>query len=289
MQPFELRAPSDPLPLIYDSPHSGRYYPEDFRYKPPLEVLRRGEDAYVDELIAGAAASGVTVLLANYPRCYVDANRDPDDLDRELLAEPWPGPLKPTGKTRRGLGLIRRYVTPGVEVHRERLTVAEVRHRLDNVYWPYHRALEDGIAALRERFGFAWHIDWHSMKSVGNAMTPDAGRRRADFVIGDLDGTSAEGALVALAAETLAGLGYRVALNDPYKGAAILRRHAAPARQVHSIQIEINRGLYLDEHRVAPGEGFAGLRRDLATLTARLAEGVRARLAREDEGRERLG
>ena len=273
MHPFELLSPrADALPIIFDSPHSGRFYPDDWRVKPPLAVLRRGEDAYVDELISDAPRAGVTVLLANYPRCYVDANREPDDLDCELLAEPWPGPLRPTGKTRKGLGLIRRYVTPGVEVHRDKLSVAEVRDRLDRVYWPYHRALGAGIARLRAAFGFAWHIDWHSMRAVGNGMTPDPGRRRADFVVGDLDGASAERALVSLIADTLRQLGYRVAVNDPYKGAAILRRHGAPAQGVHSVQIEINRALYLDEDAVEPNGGFDKLRRDIARLTARLTE-----------------
>jgi N-formylglutamate deformylase len=278
MHPFELHAPVEPVPLLFDSPHSGRFYPARWRTKPPHLTLRRGEDAYVDRLIADARDHGVTVLLANYPRCYVDPNRDPDDIDYQLLAEPWPTPLKPTDKTRKGLGLIRRYVTPGVEVHADRLTVAEVQARIDEIYWPYHRALGDGLAALRARFGFAWHVDWHSMKSVGNRMTPDAGKTRADFVIGDLDGTSADPALVALIAETLRGLGYRVALNDPYKGAAIVRRHGRPADAVHSVQIEINRGLYLDEEKVAPSSGFARLRDHIAQLTARLVEAARARL-----------
>ena len=278
MHPFELLSPrADALPLIFDSPHSGRFYPDDFRAKPPLAVLRRGEDAYVDKLIADAHHAGVTVLLANYPRCYVDANREPDDLDFDLLGEPWPGPLRPTGKTRKGLGLIRRYVTPGVEVHRDKLSVAEVRGRLDRVYWPYHHALETGIARLRAAFGFAWHIDWHSMRAVGTAMTPDAGRQRADVVIGDLDGASAERALVSLIADTFRELGYRVAVNDPYKGAAILRRHGAPAEGVHSVQIEINRALYLDEDAVELNGGFDKLRRDIAQLTERLAEAAKTR------------
>lgn len=273
MTPFDLLAPtSDAAPVLFDSPHSGRFYPTDWRVKPPLAVLRRGEDAYVDELIADAPGMGVTVLVANYPRCYVDANRDPDDLDFELLAEPWPTPLKPTNKTRQGLGLVRRYVTPGVEVHRDKLTVAEVRHRLDAIYWPYHRALGSAFDALHGRFGFAWHIDWHSMKSVGNAMTPDRGRRRADIVIGDLDGRSCDAALTQLLADAFKALGYRVALNDPYKGAAIVRRHGAPERGRHSIQVEINRALYLDESAVEANGGFAKLRRDIKAVTARVVE-----------------
>ena len=277
--PFELRLPEGAaLPLVFDSPHSGRFYPADWRVKPTLETLRQGEDAYVDELVADAPALGVTLLHANYPRCYIDANREPDDLDHELLAEPWPAPLKPTMKTRRGLGLVRRYLTPGVEVHADKLSVAEVRHRLDTIYWPYHRALDEALDALQRRFGFAWHIDWHSMKSFGNAMTPDNGKRRADFVIGDLEGESCDRALTALIRECLEALGYRVAMNDPYKGAAIVRRHGRPAEGRHSVQIEINRALYLDETAVTKNGGFAKLKGDIAELTRRVAAAAHKRL-----------
>jgi len=278
--PFELRLPDgEALPLVFDSPHSGRFYPAGWRVKPPIATLRQGEDAYVDELVADAPRHGVTLLAAHYPRCYIDANREPDDLDHELLSEPWPEPLKPTAKSRRGLGLVRRYLTPGVEVHADKLSVAEVRHRLDTIYWPYHRALDGAIESLERRFGFAWHIDWHSMKSVGNAMTPDEGKRRADFVIGDLDGRSCDQAITALVRECLEGLGYKVALNDPYKGAAIVRRHGRPAAGRHSVQIEINRALYLDESAVTRNGGFAKLRRDIAHLTGRVAAAVKAQVS----------
>lgn len=279
MNPFDLVPPKrEPVPVMFDSPHSGRFYPADWRVKPPLAILRQGEDAYVDELVADAPHLGVTLLNATYPRCYIDANREPDDLDRELLREPWPTPLKPTAKTRKGLGLVRRYLVPGVEVHADKLSVAEVRQRLDDVYWPYHRALDAALDGLQARFGFAWHINWHSMKAVGNEMTPDKGKRRADFVIGDLEGRSCDKGLTALLCESLEALGYRVALNDPYKGAAIVRRHGRPAAGRHSVQLEINRALYLDETAVAKNGGFAKLRGDIAHLTRRVVAAAQKRL-----------
>ena len=278
MDSATLRLPdSGPPVLLYDSPHSGRFYPADFATAATGSALRRGEDAYVDELIGPATALGAAVLSANYPRCYIDVNRAVDDLDAELLAEPWPGPLQPTDKSQRGLGLIRRFVTPGVVVHARPLTVAEVRQRIELVYEPYHRQLRDVHEAIHRERGFVWQVDWHSMKSLGNAMTPDGeGARRPDFVVGDLDGRSASPALTDLLVRGLRGRGYTVALNDPYKGGTIVQRYGRPGEGVHVVQVEMNRALYLDEAAVAIHDGFPKLQRDLMALTEDLAAAARA-------------
>lgn len=271
--PFTILRPPGTPALLFDSPHSGRLYPRDFAVKCTMVELRRGEDAYVDELIAGAVGHGICTLMAMYPRTYIDVNRAETDLDAELLSEPWPGPLAPTEKTRRGLGLIRRYVEPGVEVNARRLTPAEVAARIERIHRPYHAALAALVAEIRAARGTVWHVNWHSMKSVGNAMTPDGpGARRPDFIVSDRDGASADPALTRLVAGTLAGMGYRVAINDPYKGGTIVQRIGAPAHGVHSIQIEINRALYLDERTVTKTAGFEVLERDLLGLARVLAE-----------------
>jgi N-formylglutamate deformylase len=271
--PFTILRPPGAPALLFDSPHSGRFYPRDFAVKCSMTELRRGEDAYVDELIAGAVGHGICTLMATYPRTYIDVNRAETDLDAELLTEPWPGPLAPTEKTRRGLGLIRRYVEPGVEINARRLTPAEVAARIERVHRPYHAALAALIAEIRAARGTVWHVNWHSMKSVGNAMTPDGpGARRPDFIVSDRDGASADPTVARLVADSLAGMGYRVAINDPYKGGTIVQRIGAPARGVHSIQIEINRSLYLDERTVAKTAGFEVLERDLLKLAGVLAE-----------------
>jgi N-formylglutamate deformylase len=277
---FELRLPSGPaLPLLYDSPHSGRRYPADFRFKPDLAVLRRGEDAYMDNLLADTPDQGATLLLAGAPRCYIDVNRSADDIDAALLSEPWPQPLHPSEKTRKGLGLIRRFVVPGVEVHRDRLTVAEVQRRLDRVYWPYHRMLRSCLDQARQNFGFVWHINWHSMKSTGNAMTDDLGKARPDILLSNRDGASCGDELLSLAAATLSDLGYKVEINTLYKGAFIVTHYGRPAEGIHSLQVEVNRALYLDETAVACHAGWVPLRADLTLLTRRLAEALAAKTA----------
>jgi N-formylglutamate amidohydrolase len=263
--------------LVFDSPHSGRFYPPDWRTKARGVALRRGEDAYVDELLGDAVQHAVAVLLANYPRCYIDVNREPRDIDAALLAEPWPEPLEPTEKTRRGLGLIRRYVTPDVEVNDGPLSVADVTARIERIYRPYHQALRELLDGIRRRHGIVWHVNWHSMKSVGNAMTPDGpGATRPDAVVSDRDGTSAAPALTDAVVETLRARGYGVVVNEPYKGGAILARYGRPAEGVHSVQVELNRALYLEEAGVTKTDRFPEVRSTVTALAARLERALTA-------------
>jgi len=274
--PFEIARASPLTPLLYDTPHSGRFYPRDFVLGAPLGEVRRGEDAYVDELLAAAPGVGATLLAATFPRCYIDLNRDEADIDAGLLAEPWPEPLAPTEKTARGLGLIRRFVVPGVEAQGQKLTVRDVRARIRDVYRPYHAALDSLVRELRERFGSVWHVNWHSMKSTGNAMTPDGpGAARPDFVVSDRFGESASSRVTGLIVETLRGAGHTVSVNQPYSGGTIIRRTGRPEQNVHSVQIEINRALYLDEAAVAITAGAPALAATLEALTRVLAAAAR--------------
>lgn len=272
--PFTLTQPrAVSAPVVYDTPHSGRFYPDDFVSRQAQALLRRAEDAYVDELIGAAPEAGISLLAATYPRAYIDLNRDADDIDPDMLDAPWPGVLRPSKKSEMGLGLIRRFVTPGLAIYERKLSVGEVRRRIESIYEPYHRALAETLERSKVANGFVWHVDWHSMKSVGNAMTPDGdGAKRADFVVGDLDGASAGRALTDAAIVLLRRRGYSVALNDPYKGASIVKRYGRPAEGISTIQIEINRNLYLNELDVTKTERFAALQADLTTFTRELAE-----------------
>ena len=278
MEPFRVRRPTVPsAPVVYDSPHSGRFYPPDFETKASRVELRRGEDAYVDELLDHAPSLGVAVLDATFPRCYIDLNRAETDIDAALLSEPWPTALAPTEKSARGLGLLRRFVGPGVEVNARLLSVSEVRDRIDRVYRPYHAALDRLIDETRVAQGRVWHVNWHSMKSVGNAMTPDgAVERRVDFVVSDVEGRSAAREVTDCVVSALRDLGYRVGVNDPYKGGEIVKRIGKPDAGVHSIQVEVNRALYLDESRVEKSVGFGPLGLDLERVTRRLVAAVSA-------------
>jgi N-formylglutamate deformylase len=271
---YTITRPAGAPRLVFDSPHSGRTYPPSFASIAPSGQLRWAEDAFVDELIAPATAHGAVLLCASLPRSYIDLNRTATDIDAELLSEPWPTPLTPTEKTTRGLGLVRRFVVPGVPIYAlHSLSVRDVQARIREVYAPYHAALDALIAEVRNARGAVWHVNWHSMKSKGNAMTPDgAGAARADFVVSDRDGASAAPVLTSLIVDSLTAMGYRVSVNTPYKGGHIVQRLGRPADGVHSVQIEINRALYLDERNVECTAGYDTLREHLAQLAQRLVE-----------------
>ena len=270
---YRIHRPAGTPTLVYDSPHSGRSYPDAWTTKATRAELRRGEDAYVDELLAAAPDMGVALLEALLPRCFIDLNRVETDIDSALLSEPWPGKLTPTEKTLRGLGLIRRFVVPGVEINAGTLAVADVQDRIARVYRPYHLALRELIGEVRSARPAAWHVNWHSMKSVGNAMTPDGpGAKRADFVVSDRDGKSSTSEFTDLIVGTLREIGYTVSVNEPYKGGTIVEQLGAPVHGVLSVQVEINRALYLDEIAVEKSAGFGALAANLDRLTAALVQ-----------------
>lgn len=263
------------IPLVFDSPHSGRVVPEDFLSVASLAALRSSEDAFVDELFHAAPGHGAGLLAALFPRSYVDTNRAVDDIDAALLDAPWPEPTAPSEKARAGMGVIRRFALPGQPMYERRLTVTEVRRRLDGFYVPYHAALQEMLDAAHARFGVVYHLNCHSMKAVGNAMNTDAGKPRPDFVVSDRDGTTTEPGFLDCLVGSLRGRGHSVAANDPYKGMELIRRHGRPAEGRHSVQIEINRGLYMDEATFDRGGRFAPVRALMDAVVGELAGYVR--------------
>jgi N-formylglutamate deformylase len=270
----------DAIPLVLDSPHSGTTYPEEFDHAPARAIVRQAEDTHVATLWRAAPSFGATLLEARFPRAFIDPNRGLADIDPELLADPWPDPIAPTRKTQQGIGLVWRMAGDGVPMYARKLASAEVKARIDRYWRPYHAELEALLDARLRRFGAVWHINCHSMPAVGDARADDPGRERADFVVGDRDGTTCEPAFTQLVADTLRQLGYAVAINDPYKGVEIVRKHGRPAEHRHSLQLEIKRTLYMDEQTLEPHAGFPRLEADLARLAATIARHVQGRSGR---------
>lgn len=278
---YTLVASENPLPIIYDSPHSGTRYPRDFYYACPFAALERAEDKYVDDLFAAAPHYGGTLIAAQFPRTYIDVNRAQDDIDPELMEEPWPGDAEPSSRAHAGIGLIRRLVKPGVPIYERSLSVSEVQGRITRFYHPYHAALEQAIGQAHYTFGTSWHINCHSMPAQGGALSTPVRAipfRQPDIVLGDRDGTTCEKEFTHALRDFLKKQGYRVAINDPYKGVECIRRHADPARGRHSIQIEICKTLYMDEVTCEKNSNYNALKADIEKLMERVAEYARAAL-----------
>ncbi len=259
-------------PLVFDSPHSGSQYPEDFRFSCALENLRRSEDGYVDELYAAAPANGATLIGALFPRSYLDANRAVDDIDEALIDGKWPSLLRPSHSTRAGLGLIRRVARPSMPIYDRKLPPAEILARIERCHTPYHRVLDEACSRLHHKFGAVWHINCHSMPSKRSAR--DIGRP-ADFVLGDRDGTTCAKEFTDFVAGVLRGLGYDVRVNEIYKGVEIVKRQGHPQAGRHSLQIEVDRALYMDQKTFEKSSGFARIQADVTRLIKALGEFAR--------------
>ena len=276
-----LRPAQGALPIVIDSPHSGTAYPADFGYSAPFELLRRGEDLYVDRLYANAPLHGATFVAANFPRAYIDPNRLLADIDEALLDAPWPGEVATGPKTKLGIGLIWRMLGQ-VPVYSRTLSVAEVQQRIERCYKPYHAALDQAIEGVYGQFGAVWHLNVHSMPDDSYERLGLPVKPLADFVLGDLDGRTAGEPLMALIENVLRGQGYSVARNDPFKGVEIIARNGRPAEKRHSLQIEIKRSCYADVERHQPNAGFERMQRALDAMLAALATHVRTACALQD-------
>jgi N-formylglutamate amidohydrolase len=269
---------AEPAPVVFDSPHSGTDYPDDFGTIAPLSILRRSEDAFVDELFAAAPRHGAPLIAARFPRIYIDPNRDLTDLDPAMLDGAWPDPLVPSRKTELGVGLVWRIMPPDSRLYDRLLSVAEVRTRIERCWKPYHHAVAAAIDQTHRRFGKVWHVNCHSMPAMGNAASEDGPVPRAEFVLGDRDGTTCEADFTAFVAGALRDMGYDVKINEPYKGVELVRRYSDPARGRHSLQLEINRKLYMDEARIEKSDGFAQVQADMGKLAAAICRYARERV-----------
>jgi N-formylglutamate deformylase len=253
-----VRPARQTLPFVFASPHSGRLYPERFVERSRLGpvALRRSEDAFVDELFAPVVELGAPLLLARFPRAYLDANRAPAELDLAMFDGALPFAVdRASPRVHAGLGIIPRVVREGVEIYREKLTARDAEERIQNFYRPYHAQLERLVLDTRARFGLAIVIDCHSMPSAAAAP---------DIVLGDRLGLAAAPQVTYVAECAFAAQGFTVARNTPYAGGHTTQLYGRPEGGVHVLQIEINRALYMDEDRVERGPRFAEIRRRVA-------------------------
>lgn len=263
-------------PAVFASPHSGRLYPKGFleASRASMLDLRRIEDAYVDRLLADVHGSGAPVICGLVARGYVDLNRAESEMDPGMFEDPSPSWFSQRSpRVDAGLGCIPRVAFNGAPIYARRLRREEAELRLDQVYRPYHRALEALLRRAQAMFGQAWLIDCHSMP----AETETNGRA-PDIVIGDRFGASCAPGLADLVEGLFRNRGYTTARNSPYAGGFATLAHGQPGLGRHALQIEVRRRLYLNEATVEPHEGFLTLRRDLGEIAGEICAFARAQV-----------
>ena len=268
-----MRPERQTVPLVFASPHSGREYPNDFVANSALDpvALRRSEDSFVDELFAAAPEFGAPLLKALFPRAFIDPNREPFELDPAMFVDELPSYANSqSSRVAAGLGTIPKVVSNGREIYRAKLKFAEAAERINVYYRPYHKALAALVEATVERFGFCVLIDCHSMPSVGGPLDPDAGRGRADFVLGDGFGNACEDRVTATVERALRAQGHSVIRNKPFAGGFTTRHYGKPSTGVHALQIEINRALYMDELRIERRDDIHRLTRQMVDVIVAL-------------------
>lgn len=268
------------IPLLIDVSRSGREYPKEYRSPLPFTTVHDNVSMYVEDLWAGAPRVGATLLYCSFPNTWIDVNRSELDMDPAVVDGPWPVELKPTARTLEGLGLIKTKSRYGESFQERKLGVSEIEERLERYYRPYHAELTRLVDDLHGRFGILRQISCHCMSAVGAPTHPDAGQSRADFCVSDLKGRTASKAAMSLVVDTLRSYGYSVSVNTPYIGNELIARHGDPARGIDSIQVEINKKLFMDtgtfRATVGLGKVKADLDRLLAVLAQDCAERVRA-------------
>lgn len=280
---LDLPTISEVIPFIADSPHSGVKYPSDFNFALPFHLLRTGEDTDINVLWRAIPHVGGTLLAAEFPRSYIDPNREIDDIDLSIFAEDWCQPVKPTEKSKVGAGLIWTRIhhkNESVAIYDRLLTAAEVQKRIQQYYIPYHSMLQQQVNYLYSNFGSLWHLNLHSMPDVTFEKS-GAGQAGllSDFVLGNRDHTTCSLEFIHFVADVIQSKGYSVALNHPYKGVALIANIGSPAQNKHSLQVEINRKLYMDEQTRKRNGHFLQLQNDLNEIVTQIAEYVKDKIS----------
>jgi len=247
-------------PLVFASPHSGDLYPPDMGEAAdlPAASLRSAEDAGVARLVGSGPMRGAPLIEGRIGRAYVDLNRDPGELDPALV-DGVDGPVGP--KTAAGYGVLPRLAGDGAALYARRLSRTEARARIETVHVPYHAALGELMQATRARHGRALLIDWHSMPARAAGC---------EVVLGDRHGSACGARLSRRLRALFEREGWRVALNRPYAGGWSTQAWGRPDEGFEAIQVELSRGLYLDEATLEPNGGHARTRRALDRVIAAL-------------------
>jgi len=267
-EPF-VHASRGSLPVLLSVPHSGTAYPDWL-----VEMAVRGkrsltslEDPLVDRLVWRAMQQGIGAVVARTPRAVIDCNRAEDEVDPAIVGGAHPGRL--TARARGGLGVVPTRTPQHGYLWRRAITRDDLELRLDRAHRPYHKAIEDELQLLVDRFGCALLLDCHSMPPVPTGIPP--------IVFGDCRGRTTDAWLSKEAVAIAVSQGFEAGLNDPFAGGHVIASHAAPERGVHALQIEIDRRCYLDGDLRNAGPGFDRAASLIEALVTGLGEALMGR------------
>jgi N-formylglutamate amidohydrolase len=264
LAPPLVHMPRGDLPVVLSVPHSGRDYPESL-----LDLASGGhaalaslEDPFVDRLAWRAINRGIGAVVARTPRAAVDCNRAEDEIDPSVIEGGHRERL--TARARGGLGIIPARTPQFGYLWRYGVGRDQLHERLEQAHRPYHRALEEMIGQVVHRFGCALLLDCHSMPPPVSGVP--------EIIFGDRRGRSSGWWVSSEALRVARDFGFEVGFNDPFAGGHVVERHGCPAGNVHALQLEIDRSLYLDPSLREPGPGFDRLTYFIETLAVRLGE-----------------
>ena len=253
-------------PVLFNSPHSGRLYESRFLMQTQLNwpEIRLSEDCYVDKLLDGATDFGSILIEATFPRAFVDVNRSFQEMDPTIIKGLKKEPISP--RIAAGLGVIPRVVGNGIEIYKKKITAVEANYRLKNYYFPYHDKLCALIEKTVQKFGFSILFDFHSMprNSIQNGRKNTSSLPQ--IVLGDCFGASCHPSLVKKVHNLFVCAGLRVEMNSPFSGGYITKNYGSPRENVHVIQVEIDRSLYINEGTFKPHKGYKDLKERLAIV-----------------------
>jgi N-formylglutamate amidohydrolase len=255
-----------PAPVLIDVSRSGREYPHDFRSPLPFTVLHDNVSMYVEDLYAAGPSLGASLLYACFPNTYIDTNRSAADIDESLIEGKWPGTIKQSDFTSRGLGLLKRLSRYGEPLQERKLTIDEVQQRLATYHEPYHAELARMLSQMKQQHGVAFQLSCHCMSAVGASTHADPGKPRADFNLGNMNGATCSPEFMSFLSKTLEGLGHSVSLNFPYYGGELIARHADPSAGIESIFIEVNKKLFIDTKTFKKTANFDRLKSSIDTM-----------------------
>jgi N-formylglutamate deformylase len=261
------------IPLVCDSPHSGTAYPDDFNFAVDFADLRRCEDTHIEKLWSAVPQMGGTLIHALFPRSYIDTNRIEFDIDVDMIDSEWIGRTEPSKRCLElGNGLIFSKTTTLQPIYDRKLGVAEIRNRIRTCWLPYRTALSDALARAYRNHGKYWHLNLHSMPSNAyERLGLPKGKVLADVVLGDLCGAACTAEFTAFVAASFKQFGYTVSINDPYAGMDLIAKHGNPKLSKQSLQIELNRALYLDENTREPLSYFEKIQTDMQRILTDIA------------------